>query len=318
MDGFKRTPREMLRRLKEIKALDPASTPYRKILTIINKELILPITVAKVHAGQYVERVRPMYSGTDIWRQKKDLSYRNDIENIIDFGRANSPGKSMFYGAIASSVVSSPRITAIAETATALQGKNKGLMDDKLLFTVGKWLVKKDLIVSEMVFKKDAIEKMPEVRKAFEVQSERIMASHSLPEAKQCIAMLEFISEAMAKRAVTNADYKLSAGFAESIIKSGRFDGIMFQSVQTEYEGTNLALTTKAVDECLVLEEALIVSVEIRNKRVFINNIARTGILQPDQSEFEWTLMDVTTQEQIEHFFTTGELPPNLDTSDDA
>ncbi len=135
------------------------------------------------------------------------------------------------------------------------------------------------------------------------------MREQPLPAAKQIMQLLEFFSEAMAKKATNNSDYKISAGFAESILKNRNLDGIMFQSVQTEFEGTNLALTPEAVDRCLYLEEALIVAVEIRNKRVFLNNLARTGILKPDQLEFGWALMEKTPKELIERFFETGELP---------
>jgi len=299
----------MKRRLKAFQELDPVSTPYKRILEIINKELFVPVTVAKIHAGHYVERVRIMDGTDDIFTRKSELSYIQDVTKITSFGRANSPGKAMFYGAVASSSIWSPRIVALAETEAALQGENKGATDKQLLITVGKWLVKKDLIVSEMVFKKDAIQKTPEVKKAFEQHSAAIIAQHPLPEAKQSIALLEFFSEAMAKRARTNSDYKISAAFTESILKMGEFDGIMFQSVQTEFEGTNVALTPKAVEESLYLEEALIISVDIRGKRVFLNNLARTGLLKLDQEEFSWAIMDPASREEIEHFFETGELP---------
>jgi len=313
MDIFCRTPRELKRKLKAFQQLDPVSTPYRKILEIINKELFVPVTVAKIHAGQYVERVRIMNNPDDIFTKKADLSYITDTSKITTFGRANPPGKAMFYGAVKSTMVSSPRIVALAETEEALQGVNKGITDKKLIMTVGKWVVKKDLIVSEMVFKKDAIDNIPEVKRAFDQHSREIMARHPLPEAKQSLALLEFFSEAMAKRTLTNADYKISAAFTESILKTGQFDGIMFQSVQTDFEGTNVALTPKAVDESLYLEEALVVAAEIRGKRVFLDNLARTGIFQPDQQEFGWALMEATPEEEIEHFFATGELPKSKD-----
>lgn len=68
-------------------------------------------------------------------------------------------------------------------------------------------------------------------------------------------------------------------------------------------------LTPEAVDRCLYLEEALIFAVEIRSKRFFLNNLARTEVLEPDQLEFGWALMKETPTELIELFFGTGELP---------
>lgn len=308
MDIFKRTARELLRELKTIQKLDLVSTPYQKILQIINHKLFVPITIAKIHAGQYVERVR-IHPADEVFTKKSDLSYILDPKVIKGFGRANPPGKAMFYGAIKSSSVASPRIVAVAETESALQGISKGVTNKKFVMTVGKWLVRQDLIVSEMVFKKEAIEKMPEVKRAFELQSQLIMEKQSFPEAKQIIILLEFFSEIMAKRSITNSDYKLGAAFTESVLKRGNLDGIMFQSVQTDFEGTNVALTPRAVDNYLALEEALIIEVEIRGRRVFLNKMATTGMLQPDQLEFSWVSLKKTPPEAIERFFETGELP---------
>ncbi|TKC04358.1 hypothetical protein [Pedobacter frigoris] len=308
MDVYFRNVRELKRKLKSIEELNLENTPLSKISNIINKELFVPVTVAKIHAGQYVERVRINAVG-EIFKHKQELSYRSDPENIKNYGRANSPGNSIFYGSVKSSLVSSPRIVALAETEEALQGELKGNRDKKLIMTVGKWIVKKDILVSEMVFKRDAINAISEVKMAFDFHSNLIKQNQPSDIAKQSILLLEYFSEVMSKRTTKNSDYKISAAFSESILRSPNIGGILFQSVQANFEGTNVALKPEIVEDCLFLEEALMVLVEIRGKRVFLDNIATTGTLKPNQTIFEWKLLKRTPNKIIEDYFLSGTLP---------
>lgn len=310
MDPYFRNVRELKRKLNSITGLNLETTSFRKISHIINKELFVPVTIAKIHAGQYVERVR-INSNGEIFKHKQELSYILDSKNIKNYGRANSPGNSIFYGSVKSSLVSSPRIVALAETEEALQGEFKGNSDKKLIMTVGKWMVKKDILVSEMVFKRTAINAIPEVKTAFDFHSNLIRQSQPSVFASQSILLLEYFSEIMSKRIEKNSDYKISAAFSESILKSPDLGGMLFQSVQTDFEGTNIALKPAVVDEHLSLEEALIIFVEIRGKKVFLDNIGTTGTLKSDQTAFDWKLLQRTPQEVIDNYFLTGKLPIN-------
>lgn len=110
-------------------------------------------------------------------------------------------GQSMFYGSVVSSEVSLPRISALAETVIELQGENKGFASKNLLMTVGKWRVKKDLILSELVFNRDAIEKCADVKRAYDIQYQNMAANHNEFQLKQLVTILEFYSDQFSRRA---------------------------------------------------------------------------------------------------------------------
>ena len=297
------TQRELQRKLKAISNLNLAITPYRRIQHILNKELFMPISVAQLHAGQYVERIR-INNGIEIFTEKDKISYIKDSRKIETFGRANAPGQAMFYGSVVSNgILTLARISALAETVLELQGDNKGVSNRKLLMTVGKWKLKKDLIVSELVFNKEAVEKCGDTRRAYETQLKIITEKFEGLQLKQHIALLEFYSKQFARRAEKDTDYKISAAFTECVCRNANLHGIIYPSVQTEFEGTNVALTPEAVETCLELEEALIVSVDIRNTKVFLNNHFRTGLLKANQTSFGWGKAESVSQDVIEEYF---------------
>ncbi|MBO9672158.1 MAG: RES family NAD+ phosphorylase [Sphingobacteriaceae bacterium] len=294
--------RELQRKLKAFSKLNLAMTPYSKVLDIVRKEFLLPVTIAQIHSGQYVERIR-INSEPKAFTRKDEISYINDPALIKTFGRANAPGMSMFYGSVMSSRVSLPMISALAETVTELQGINKGVCTKKMLITLGKWKVKKDLILAELVFNRQAATISADTQMAYQTQLENLAKNHTEFQLKQLVTLLEFYSEQFAKRSDNHQDYKISAAFTDQICKIKGIQGVIYPSVQTEFEGTNVALTPEAVDTCLELEEALILSVDIRNGKTFINQHFRTGLLTPGQESFSYGKVEGADQEVIEQYF---------------
>lgn len=294
--------RELHRKLKAFSNLNLSITPYSKISHIIHNEFPLPVTVSQIHAGQYVERIR-INEKLIAYTNKEEISYIKKPEMIKTFGRANAPGKSMFYGSIMSSGVSQPMISALAETVIELQGENKGVTSRKLLMTVGKWKVKKDLILSELVFNKAAIEKCSDTERAYNIQCQYLATIYNDLPRKQMVAILEFYSDQFARRATKDTDYKISAAYTEQVCKMIGIQGVIYPSLQTEFEGTNVALTPQAVDSCLELEEVMMVTADIRNSKVFLNHHFRTGVLKPEQTTFGWGKSETVDKEVIEEYF---------------
>jgi len=294
--------RELQRKLKAFSKLNLAMTPYSKILGMVRTDFLLPVTIAQVHSGQYVERIRINYEPKAFTR-KDEISYIKDPALIKTFGRANTPGQAMFYGSVMSSRVALPMIPALAETVTELQGINKGVSTRKMLITLGKWKVKKDLILAELVFNRQAATISADTKRAYETQMKMLAEKHTNFQLKQLVAVLEFYSEQFAKRSDNHEDYKISAAFTDQVCKIKGIQGVIYPSVQTEFEGTNVALTPEAVETCLELEEALILSVDIRNGKTFINQHFRTGVLKPGQESFNYGKVEGADHEVIEQYF---------------
>ncbi|WP_134091278.1 RES domain-containing protein [Olivibacter sp. XZL3] len=296
---------DLKKRLDQLRKLDLSIISYPEIIDIINKEIVLPILVTEVRAGNYIERIR-INKGNEIFTTKQELSYRTDLENIKSFGRSNSPGSSIFYGAVISSPIQLPRIVALAETDELLRSQEKGKVDKDIFMTVSKWKITKNMRLAEMVFKKDRIASTPEIEKAYQFHLKAFRENMPEEEVQKLISILEFYSEEFAKaEIITDADYKISAAYAESVFKTGNVQGIIYPSVRTDYEGSNVALLPKTVDDHLQFEEALIIHVQIRGKKVFLDNLYRTGIVEADTNDLGWYKMESASEEVKNKFFGT-------------
>ena len=296
---------EIKSQLQKLKDMDLSTIPYNEIINAVNTDIVLPILVTEVRAGNYIERIR-INKGDEIFTSKKELSYRSDLENIITFGRANSPGTSIFYGAVISSPIQLPRIVALAETDELLRSKEKGKVDKDIIMTVSKWQIIKNMHLAEMVFKKDRIATTPEIEKAYKFHLKAFRENMPEEGVQKLISILEFYSEEFAKSEITmDTDYKISAAYAESAFKSGSIHGIIYPSVRTDYEGSNVALLPKTVDKYLQFEEALIIHVQIKGKKVFLDNLYRTGIVDANANDFGWYKMESASQEVKNKFFAT-------------
>lgn len=172
--------------------------------------------------------------------------------------------------------------------------------------TVSKWKITKNMRLAEMVFKKDRIASTPEIEKAYQFHLKAFRENMPEEEVQKLISILEFYSEEFAKaEIITDADYKISAAYAESVFKTGNVQGIIYPSVRTDYEGSNVALLPKTVDDHLQFEEALIIHVQIRGKKVFLDNLYRTGIVEADTNDLGWYKMESASEEVKNKFFGT-------------
>lgn len=290
--------------LQKLKGMDLSKVPYNEIISIVNTAMVLPVLLTEIREGNYIERIR-INKKDQIFTSKKELSYRTDPENINTFGRANSPGSAMFYGAVISSPIQLPRIVALAETEELLRSKDKGRVDKDIIMTVSRWQITKNMRLAEIVFKKDRIKSTPEIEKAYLFHLKAFREQMAEDEVQKLISILEFYSEEFAKSdIITDTDYKISAAYAESAFKNDMVQGIIYPSVRTEYEGSNVALLPATVDDHLQFEEAFIVHVQIRGKKVFLDNLYRTGIVETNTNDLAWREMESTPQEIKNRFFS--------------
>lgn len=100
-----------------LKNADLSRVTYSRIINILVTELkSIPYITAKLKAGHHIERAR-INKPKEIFTSEAEITYRTDFENIIEYGRANSPGQSLFYGAIKSDHIENPRLVNLFETS---------------------------------------------------------------------------------------------------------------------------------------------------------------------------------------------------------
>lgn len=275
---------------------DLESIDYAEIKTVISKSIKqVPIATAFIRKGQYIDRVR-VNKDNKLFTKEDCISYIKDqyvIDNCLtEFGRANRPNQVMFYGALESSEIQQPRVTAIFETSQLLKDRESINIEGELL-TVSRWKVLEDILLIEIVFDEDAIRKNPDIRQSFNHHIEEI-SYHPLRELG--LRQIKFFSNEFAKTADSHWDYKISVAYTDLILHDKRpsingfpIEGIAYPSVPSDHKGQNVVLRQDVVDRKLELE-AVATQVIHKNKlKHFVNNHKYVSDFGKNNSNFTWS-----------------------------
>jgi len=270
----------------ELKNADLSRVNYLRIINILVNELrSVPYTTTKLKAGHFIERARINKSG-EIFNSEAEITYRTDFENIKEFGRANAPQQSMFYGAIKSDHIRNPRIVNLFESSELYRQSDKDL--NEFIMTVGKWKIKQDFEVALMTFNKKIIENIPSTRIAYEYHYNNL--KKDFPDRIDDIELvLEFFSDEFAKKNIkTHNDYKISSAYSELAINVNGLNGVIYPSVRTDFQGTNVALTPQAVENYLELEVVAMFHIYKKRNKSFMDNAFIAKDFGYLNSSFKW------------------------------
>jgi len=268
------TNREALIKLKELSSqLDKVD--YADIVQILKESIKrIPVPIAKMPPNTPIDRVRKNIGETPFKDVHNQLSYIKD-QNVIDkylteFGRANEPHQPMFYGAINSSLIGHSRITALAETSELLQNPTAVNFDGEL-YTVSRWRNSSELFLAEIVFSQEAIDTNPDIKKAFENQTE-FAKQQGADDVDFYLDFLVFISDQFARPKSTHNDYKISTAYTNLVLTNPNIHGIAYPSVQTKYQGQNLVFPPDVVDKFLVVDVLAMQRLYKNKMRSYLNN----------------------------------------------
>ncbi|MFL9829272.1 hypothetical protein ABS764_00270 [Flavobacterium sp. ST-87] len=227
------------------------SISYEEIYDLLKNGIkFIPLPIAKLWTNAFIDRVRPN-NGTALFRHIDDLGYikdKNVIDNVLtSFGRANNPHQVMFYGALETTLIDKPRLTAIAETSHIFRVSGTDCTDGEH-YTVSRWETQKELLVVEVVFSEYALKNNPDIAKSFENQT-KLLQEHNLEpqEIAFHLEFLKFISEEFSKKVINPEEYKISAAYTNIALLHPDVSGITYPSVQTDYFGVNIVLTPEVV-----------------------------------------------------------------------
>lgn len=273
--------------LTELNELNLQDVSYDYIFQKLATELkFIPFVTAILKKGHYIERGR-INGQEQVFNSEYELSYRKDNENITKFGRANRPNQSMFYGAIKSEFIEYPRIVNLFEISGLFRDGDL-TSDGEFILTVGKWKIKEDFEVVEIVFDKKTMERIPEIKKAFEYHLANLKKDFP-DKIEEFSAVLEFFSNEFAKKGITSDnDYKISAVYTNMAIENRGHNGVIYPSVRTEGQGRNVVLSIEAVDKYLELKKVAMFKIIKKGDSVKISNIAIALELGENNAEFNW------------------------------
>lgn len=222
---------------------------------------ILALPTAILHKGSTIDRVRingKYHKDIDrnsfqLFTNSKELSYISDATILTkrkDFGRANRPEQSIFYGSLESTLITLPRATAYFESPNSINeiAERKDVIE---IFTVSKWRVKRNIILAEIVFSRDSIRANPDIRLSFNRQFNRLPVFQRQAYLKQLI----YYSEQFSKKVEYNWQYKVSCAYSNILYKTNLIGGIAYPSVDSSLQGHNVALLPSTVDKFLTLDK---------------------------------------------------------------
>lgn len=228
------------------------------------------VTQAIFHKGAHIDRAsihQQNFRAKNISR----LSYINDEEILLEqrnankYGRANLPGKAMFYGATYTNEIPITRATAFMETS--MMPYDKTIMEE--YFTISRWRAKEDFFGLELVFQDDDMVIPEHIKKARAAQIS-FMNEFELNETqrKEVIEQLAFFSNQFGKVVLSQNpyDYKITSTFADILLnhkeKREGFVAITYPSVKSKLLGQNIAITPEGVDKFLMFEKAVVMKAE--------------------------------------------------------
>ena len=276
----------LLRNIEYLKNLKNERNDINNLHSILIQRLgAIPIFTTRVHTDKYISRAVIVENESEVQNESR-ISY-NPIPNDY-YGRADYPGKSVFYGSLRSAAIDHSRLTNLFEISELYRNRQNIGENADLLLVVGNWRIKKQMELAECVFDPRCLEVDQYCRDAFNNQMKNIR-DNDPNNAEKIEIIMKFFSEEYANRyeEYDDRNYQISAGFMKHLEYSP-FGGVTFQSVRTAYLGTNVALFPCAVDEYLNLEHAGMFKVRKRGNQSVIENYKIATDLGINNSNFQW------------------------------
>ncbi|MBL4898606.1 MAG: hypothetical protein JKX76_03040 [Colwellia sp.] len=245
----------------------------------------IPFTTAIVKKDGYIERGRINYNG-EIFYSEKEISYRTDRKEISEYGRANIPGVSRFYGAFPSTEVKYARITLFAELCKEFQVEPVQDMDTTM--TIGRWRIKEDFEVAEIVFSKEYL-KNPETQVSLNKWMDLINEKNSEFSKEEYKKLLIFFSERFAKKDISHhEEYKLSCAYTDMALYGAGLHGVSYPSSKTKYLSNNIVLPVETVEKFLDLEIIAMFRLKVKNGKGAVVPIAICEKRGDFNTSFKW------------------------------
>ncbi|MEQ9062790.1 MAG: hypothetical protein RIE58_01345 [Vicingaceae bacterium] len=287
--------------IQYLKGINPECADQAELIENFRLLGGIPICTMKIQAGRSIYRARFHRNRETLYTLKHQISYRTDTENITEFGRANLPGESQFYGSISSGAVDQGYVISVFETS----GNLRNDIDGVERFTFSQWIVEDDLEVivlgSEQSREKEAFAELHEYYDRF------------LEDQENSVELSNFygiIGNEFSKKVPTgsNNNYKISAVFSHVVLNVGAI-GIAYPSVQADHKGFNVVLQNDIVDNHLRLDKVCIADLHKRGNRSAFSQL-KYAIAENDMFENYTDLEEPYnfSPETIERILN-GELP---------
>lgn len=229
---------QLINKLKELKK-DNSDSSYPHIKNILKNQ--------KIHIAFYefkpfkLIRYRRHNNDEIFFHNVDDLSYRKDILDIKHFGRANEPGQGFFY-----CNDNENQATGMSEAMSIFRG-NENSQEE--ILTISAWEIKENLKLA-IILPPDGIKGN---NRGFDEMKEFYKMHEDTPEYHDLVIFNEFLSlEFSLEQDKDESNYKITCAFANYIKEEYKdVDGIIYSSIKSEFQGTNIVLWPDVVNRKL-------------------------------------------------------------------
>lgn len=225
---------EIITKLKELKR-KTSNSSYPHIKNILKNQRI-PVAFTEIKPYKLV-RFRRHNNGENFFKNIEQLSYRKDILNIDNFGRANEPGQGFFY-------CTDKQETGMVEAVSIFRGKKDS---NEEILTISAWDLKENL---KLVMILPSIENGGK-NSEFDEMKQFYNSFEKSKEYEDVVNFNEFLAkEFTLDLQKHNTNYKITCAFSNYIKEVfPQVDGIMYGSVKSEFNGINIVLWPEVVDK---------------------------------------------------------------------
>jgi hypothetical protein len=231
---------QLITKLKELKK-DNSIGSYSHIKNILFYQVI-PVFCAEFRPHKIIRYRKHNSENRDIlFKTSEDLTYRKDILDISNFGRANEPGQGFFY-----CNDNKNQDTGISEIVSVLRGNADS---EEEVLTIGAWNLNQSLKLAIILPLKSSFLSQEEL-KNMEIYYSQIAEGNELKEIKKFV---NFIAEEYyLDTDKDNSNYKITAAFSNYVRDVfPEIDGIMYSSIKSEHTGINVVLWPETADNKL-------------------------------------------------------------------
>lgn len=237
--------------IDKIKELDLTEYPIVQLDNLLTKAGKLCIMLTDLHQGKRLERAVNNSKEDPEFNNVSRISFKPPEYNN-NYLRASTPKNTMFYGTVFSDddeiteqQMKYERIVGSAEVSTLM--RNSEILEGWSRITFGSWVFEDTVSLATI------IDPTKEYDHAYlnRLKNRYLEFLEEVPkEVKEnTIEWLIFLSSEFSKKVANgnNHDYLVSAKFTELFVNKGRYDGVIYPSVQSSGYGLCVAIHPDAV-----------------------------------------------------------------------
>lgn len=121
------------------------------------------------------------------------------------------------------------------------------------------------------------------------------------------LEVIRFISDQFAREKVSHHDYKISTAYADIVVNTAGVAGLAYPSVQTAYQGQNIVVPPRVVDESLRITALSVQRLHKFNEKMVLNNYKKCTNPSACAENIVWSDLDA------KHVYTKEEIASGLD-----